>query len=100
MGEIAVGLLTGILSFIGFIVADLIGLALFNVLGGAAIGAVIAILVAAILILLIVAFSMYITTAYHTCLFLWATNVEAIKTTSGMPTAVKPPAPIASALGV
>ena len=97
VGEIAVGFVTGLLSFIGFIVAIAVGFMLFGAFGGAA-GALVAILVAAILIVLIIALSMYVTTAYHACLFLWARNVEDAK--AGMPGTVKPPAPIASVLGV
>ena len=102
VGEIAVGLVTGILSFVGIIIAIVIGVMLFNVIGGAAIGAIVAILVAAVLIMLVVALSMYITTAYHTCLFLWATSVETAASAPGAmkPEIVKPPAPIANALGV
>ena len=98
IGEMAVGLVTGILSFIGFIVAIGIGIALFGVMGGAAAGMLVTILVVAILFILIIALSMYITTAYHTCLFLWARNVEDAGT--GASGTVKPPAPIANALGV
>ena len=97
VGEIAVGLVTGLLSVIGFIVAIAIGFMLFGAIGGAA-GAIVAILVVAVLIILIVALSMYITTAYHTCLFLWARDVEDAKL--GAPCTVRPPAPIASAMGV
>ncbi|SNQ60787.1 membrane hypothetical protein [Candidatus Methanoperedens nitroreducens] len=98
VGEIAVGLVTGILSFIGIIIAIFIGVMLFSVTGGAAAGALVAILVVAILIILVIALSMYITTAYHTCLFLWARNVETAS--PGVTGMIKPPAPIASALGV
>jgi hypothetical protein len=98
VGEIAVGLVTGILSFIGIIIAIFIGVMLFSVTGGAAAGALVAILVVAILIILVIALSMYITTAYHTCLFLWARDVETAN--SGVTGTIKPPAPIASALGV
>lgn len=97
VGEIAVGLVTGLLSVIGFIVAIVIGFMLFGAISGT-VGALIAILVVAVLIILIVALSMYITTAYHTCLFLWARDVEDAKL--GAPGTIKPPAPIASALGV
>ncbi len=93
VGEIAVSLVTGILSVIGLIIAIVIGIALFNFAG-----AVIAILVAAILIVVVIALSMYITTAYHTCLFLWARDVEAAKL--GAPGTIRPPAPIANAMGV
>jgi hypothetical protein len=98
VGEIAVGLVTGILSFIGIIIAIFIGVMLFSVTGGAAAGALVAILVVAILIILVIALSMYITTAYHTCLFLWARDVETAS--PGVTGTIKPPAPIASALGV
>jgi len=92
VGEIAVGLVTGFLSVIGFVIAIVIGLSL------ATVSPLIAILVAAILIVIIIALSMYITTAYHTCLFLWARNVEDAK--AGVPGTIKPPAPIAGALGI
>jgi hypothetical protein len=48
--------------------------------------------------LLPIALSMYVTTAYHTCLFLWARNVE--DAGMGAPGTVKPPVPISNALGV
>ncbi len=98
VGEIAVGLVTGILSFIGIIIAIFIGVMLFSITGGAAAGALVAILVVAILIILVIALSMYITTAYHTCLFLWARDVETASL--GVTGTIKPPAPIANALGV
>ncbi|CAG1002180.1 hypothetical protein METP3_03410 [Methanosarcinales archaeon] len=90
VGEIAVGLVTGILSFIGIIIAIFIGFSLVNIAGP-----IIALLLAAILIVIVIALSMYVTTAYHTCLFLWARNVEGAPGSS-----IKPPAPIANALGI
>jgi len=91
VGEIAVGLVTGFLSVIGFVIAIVIGISL------AAVSPLIAILVAAILIVIIIALSMYVTTAYHTCLFLWARTVEG----TGVPgSSIKPPVPIANALGM
>jgi len=90
VGEIAVGLVTGILSFIGIIIAIFIGFSLRGVAGP-----IIALLLAAILIVIVIALSMYVTTAYHTCLFLWARNVEGAPGSS-----IKPPAPIANALGI
>jgi len=90
VGEIAVGLVTGILSFIGIIIAIFIGFSLVNIAGP-----IIALLLAAILIVIVIALSMYVTTAYHTCLFLWARNLEVAPGSS-----IKPPAPIANALGI
>jgi len=90
VGEIAVGLVTGILSVIGFIIAIFTGMSLVNVTGP-----VIALLLAATLVVIIIAFSMYVTTAYHTCLFLWARNAEVVPGSS-----IRPPEPIANALGI
>ncbi|MGB8217613.1 MAG: DUF6159 family protein [Candidatus Methanoperedens sp.] len=97
VGEIAVELVTGLISFIGFIIAIGVGFLIMSSIGSVT-GIIVAILVAAVLIILIVALSMYITTAYHTCLFLWARNVEDAKV--GALGTVRPPAPIASAMGV
>ncbi|PWB54389.1 MAG: hypothetical protein C3F06_04340 [Candidatus Methanoperedenaceae archaeon] len=91
VGEIAVGLVTWIFSVIGFIIAIVIGVSLLNVTGP-----VLALLMAGILILIVIALSMYVTTAYHTCLFLWARSAES----TGIPgSLMSPPAPIANALG-
>jgi hypothetical protein len=97
VGEIAVGLVTGLLSIIGFIVAIVLGFSIFGAMSNAT-GAILAILIAAVIIVLVIALSMYVTTAYHTCLFLWARSVE--DAGSGAPDTVKPPAPIANTLGV
>lgn len=92
VGEIAVGFVTGILSFIGIMIAIFIGLSL-----AAITTKLIAVVIAAVLIVVVIAFSMYITTAYHTCLFLWAKNAEK----AGLPgNSVRPPAPVANALGI
>ncbi len=100
VGEIAVSLVTGLLTFIGFIAAIVIGFVIFGAVSGAnaVAGALIAIVVAAVIIVLVIALSMYIITAYHTCLFLWARSVEDAGT--GTPGTVKPPAPIANVMGV
>jgi Family of unknown function (DUF6159) len=90
VGEIAVGLVTGILSVIGFIIAIVIGVSLLN-----ATGPVLALLMAVILALIVIALSLYVTTAYHTCLFLWARSIES---TGIRGSAMSPPAPIANTL--
>ncbi len=99
VGEIAVGFVTGLLTFIGFIAAIVIGFVIFGAMSGAnaVAGALIAIVVVSVIIVLVIALSMYVVTAYHTCLFLWARNVEDAGT--GAPGTVKPPVPIAGALG-
>jgi ABC-type transport system involved in multi-copper enzyme maturation permease subunit len=42
--------------------------------------------------------SSYTSTAYHTCLYLWARNVEQAQT-AGQPIRVAAPAPLAAVLG-
>ena len=97
VGEIAVGFVTGLLTIIGFVIAIVLGVSIFGAMSNAA-GAILAILIAAVMIVLVIALSMYVTTAYHTCLFLWARDVEDAGT--GAPGTVKPPVPIANVLGV
>jgi hypothetical protein len=97
VGEIAVGLVTGLLTIIGFIVAIVLGISIFGAMSSAT-GAILGILIAAVIIVIVIALSMYVTTAYHTCLFLWARNVEDAGT--GVSGTVKPPVPIANVLGV
>lgn len=92
VGEIAVGFVTGILSVIGFIIAAVIGFSLLPI-----IGSVLAILMAAIVVVIVIAISMYVNTAYHTCLFLWARKAES-SGVSGK--SIVPPAPIANTLGI
>lgn len=88
--------MTGLLTLVGFIAAIVIGFLIFGAMSTAA-GAIIAILFAAVMIVLVIAMSMYVTTAYHTCLFLWARNVE--DAGAGVSGTVKPPAPIVNVLG-
>jgi hypothetical protein len=97
VGEIAVGFVTGLLTIIGFIIAIVLGISIFGAMSSAT-GAILAILIAAVIIVLVIALSMYVTTAYHTCLFLWARSIEDAGT--GAPGTVKPPVPIANVLGV
>jgi hypothetical protein len=97
VGEIAVGFVTGLLTIIGFIVAIVLGVSIFGAMNSA-MGAILAILIAAVMIVLVIALSMYVTTAYHTCLFLWARSIE--DAGMGAPGTVKPPVPIANVLGV
>lgn len=97
VGEIAVGFVTGLLTIIGFIVAIVLGFSIFGAMSNAT-GAILAILIAAVMIVLVIALSMYVTTAYHTCLFLWARSIEDAGTSA--PGTVKPPVPIANVLGV
>ncbi len=99
---------SGVVGFIGFLLV-LVALAL-----GAGIvfafvsfgtdlmlflGIGLAVLAAGTLIALISAFSSYVTTAYHTCLFLWARSVEQAVTHGQSAQAVAAPAQLAAVLG-
>jgi hypothetical protein len=41
----------------------------------------------------------YTSTAYHTCLYLWARNVEQAQVAAGQPVRIAAPAPLAAVLG-
>jgi hypothetical protein len=55
--------------------------------------------VVALVVAVVTVASSYITTAYHTCLFIWAREVEKAQQTGQAAQAVRAPAPIAAALG-
>lgn len=92
VGEIAVGVVTGILSLIGFIIAAVIGFSLLAI-----VGPVLAVVMAAIVVVIVIALSMYVNMAYHTCLFLWARRIERTDISGKI---IVPPAPLANTLGI
>ena len=98
--EIGVGAVVGLVSFVLVLAAIAVGVGLFTLLSGLSIvvAAGAAVLVAGLLIAVITAFSSYVTTAYHTCLFLWAREAEqAVGQGQSMQTA-RVPAPLAAVL--
>lgn len=102
--EIGVGGVIGLISFVLVVMAALLGVGiavLFAQAGeaGLIIGIVLAVLIAGTLIALISAFNSYVQTAYHTCLFLWARDVEKAMATGHSVQAVHAPAPVAAVLG-
>ena len=70
--------------------------------GGVAIGGIgLGVLIASIFIMAATLISTYTTTAYHTCLYLWARNVESARQTGGSTafnSNVAAPAPLAAVL--
>ncbi len=97
---------SGVVGLIGFLLV-LLALALgggiffaFSALGqtGLIIGAGLAVLIAGTLIALISAFSSYVTTAYHTCMFLWARDAEKAVAAGQTAQSVRAPAPVAAVL--
>jgi hypothetical protein len=101
--EIGVSGVVGLVGFILVVIAVGIGVgifAAFSALGstGAIIGAGAAVLLAGTLIALVSAFSSYVTTAYHTCMFLWARDAERAVEAGQSLQSVRVPAPVAAVL--
>jgi hypothetical protein len=57
------------------------------------------VIIAGIFIMVATVFTSYTNTAYHTCLYLWARDVEKAQVSGGMQVAVPAPAPLAAVLG-
>jgi hypothetical protein len=105
--EIGVSGVVGLVGFVLVVVAIAIGFGIFvafsslsGVLGEATliVGAGAAVLVAGTLIALVSAFSSYVTTAYHTCMFLWARDAERAVEAGQSLQSVRAPAPVAAVL--
>jgi hypothetical protein len=96
------GLIGFVLGFLGLLVGFGIGYGIFAILGTTTVGLIFGIGLGLMVFLLstMVASVMtaYTTTAYHTCLYLWARNVE-IAQTAGQPIQISAPAPLAAVLG-
>lgn len=103
---VGVRAVTGILGFliggagialglgVGLGLVSLSGQAAWGVIGGLSFGTIIA----GLFILVAVVISSYTTTAYHTCLYLWARDVERARQEGQEIMAVKPPIPLAAVL--
>jgi hypothetical protein len=96
------GLIGAVLGILGAVLGLGVGYGIIAVLGTGALGLILGI---GLGFLIFLAFTMvasvintYTSTAYHTCLYLWARNVEAAQT-AGQPIRVAAPAPLAAVLG-
>ena len=105
ISTVGVRLVTGLISFIfgaiGFVVAVGIGGGLAYLSGGntavSIVGTVIGALIFFSFVMVASIFSSYTNTAYHTCLYIWARDVETAQA-DGSSVQVKAPAPLAAAL--
>jgi hypothetical protein len=79
---------------IGFGLVSLTGGSTFGLVSGITLGGGVALLA----ILLAVLIGSYTATAYHTCLYLWARDVERTEAGGGLGSSVPAPAPLASVL--
>ena len=106
ISTVGVRAVTGLIGFLlgvsGAVLGFGIGYGIVTVLGTGTLGLVVGI---GLGILIFLAFTMvasiistYTATAYHTCLYLWARNVE-VAQTAGQPIRVAAPAPLAAVLG-
>jgi hypothetical protein len=105
ISTVGVRFVTGLISFIfgaiGFVIAFAIGGGAAYVSGGSAaisiVGVVIGALIFFAFVMVASVFSSYTNTAYHTCLYIWARQVETARA-QGSSVQVKAPAPLAAAL--
>jgi membrane-anchored glycerophosphoryl diester phosphodiesterase (GDPDase) len=95
------GLISFVFSMIGLVIAFAIGGGLAYISGGAAAISIIGIVIGALIFfafaMLASIFSSYTNTAYHTCLYIWAREVETAKA-EGSSVPVAAPAPLAAVL--
>jgi hypothetical protein len=105
ISTVGVRWVTGLISFvfgaIGFVIAFAIGGGAAYVSGGSTAVSIIGIVIGALIFFTFVMvasiFSSYTNTAYHTCLYIWAREVETAKA-QGSSVPVRAPAPLAAAL--
>ena len=106
VSTVGVRAVTGLIGFVlgvgGAVLGFGIGYGIIAVLGSGALGLIFGI---GLGFLIFLTFTMiasvintYTSTAYHTCLYLWARNVE-VAQTAGQPIQVTAPAPLAAVLG-
>jgi hypothetical protein len=98
------GLIGFVLGLVGFLIALAIGGGAVYLTGEIDVVSILAIALAAFVFFTFVmvasVISSYTTTAYHTCLYLWAREVEKAQVTAGQPVRVPAPAPLAAVLDV
>ena len=98
------GLIGFVLGFIGFVIAFAIGGGAAYLSGGSTVISVIGIAIGALIFFTFVmvasVISSYTSTAYHTCLYIWAREVEKAQVVGEpMQIRVAAPAPLAAVLG-
>lgn len=106
ISTVGVRAVTGLIGFLlglaGLVLGFGIGYGMIAILGTGTIGLILGVGLGLMIFLFstMVAsvISNYTTTAYHTCLYLWARNVE-VAQTAGQPVRVTAPAPLAAVLG-
>src|SRR5215208_1916253 len=106
ISTVGVRAVTGLIGFVlglgGAVLGFGIGYGIIAVLGSGTVGLILGIGLGVLIFLMFTmvasVITSYTSTAYHTCLYLWARNVEVAQTT-GQPIQVAAPAPLADVLG-
>jgi len=106
ISTVGVRAVTGLIGFVlglgGAVLGFGIGYGIIALLGSGTFGLILGIGLGVLIFLMFTmvasVISSYTSTAYHTCLYLWARNVEVAQTT-GQPIQVAAPAPLAAVLG-
>jgi len=106
ISTVGVRAVTGLIGFVlglgGAVLGFGIGYGIIVVLGSGTFGLILGIGLGVLIFLMFTmvasVITSYTSTAYHTCLYLWARNVEVAQTT-GQPIQVAAPAPLAAVLG-
>ncbi len=109
ISTVGVRAVTGLIGFVlglgGLVLGFGVGYGIIAVLGTGTVGLVLGIGIGLMIFLILAmvgsVITTYTTTAYHTCLYLWARNVEVAQTVgeTGQPVRVAAPAPLAAVLG-
>jgi hypothetical protein len=101
VSEVGVNTVVGLAGFLLGLVAVALGIGVFFALVNLSLVAAIAagVLVAGLPLALITAFTSYVTTAYHTCLFLWAREAEKAVSLGQTAQTARVPGPLAAVLG-
>lgn len=107
ISTVGVRAVTGVIGFllgvIGAVLGIGVGYGLIAILGtgtpGLIVGIGLGILIFLLFTMVASVITTYTSTAYHTCLYLWARNVEAAQQTAGQPIRISAPAPLAAVLG-
>ncbi len=106
VSTVGVGFVTGLIGFLlgttGVVLGFGVGFGLVSLLGSSTLSIILSIsiggAIAFSLILLAVLIGSYSTTAYHTCLYLWARDVERAQGSTQLIAEISAPAPLASVL--
>jgi len=107
VSTVGVKAITGLIGFLlggtGIALGAGIGLGLISLTSGATLGLVagisLGVIIAGAFIMVAVIITSYTVTAYHTCLYLWARDVEKASQSGQLIQSVKAPAPLAAVLG-